>query len=128
MADRILIIDDDFPSGQTLMWAMEASGYKVCLALSAESALYELDTYHPDVVLCDINMPGIKGYEVCQKMRADERFKDTLFIAQTGYGSAESKQLSADAGFHYHFVKPVDLETLGEVIKTERDKIKLSAA
>ena len=120
MGKKILVIDDNEDAGMTLKWAMKAMGHEVYLALNGKSALEMVQQFVPDVVLCDINMPNMLGYDVCKKMKADPRLCDTLFIAQTGLDSMESKQLSRQAGFSYHMVKPVDVNALLELVFFEK--------
>ena len=120
MKANVLVIDDNYDSAKTLQWVMEAAGHNVCLATNGVTALSQLNDFIPDIVLCDINMPKLDGYETCERMKKDARLKDTLFIAQTGLSSANSKRLSAKAGFHYHFVKPVDINELLELVYLKR--------
>ena len=120
MHEKVLVIDDHFDSGQTLKWAMEAMGHEVRFATNGEEALAETASFIPDVVLCDINMPRMKGYEVCERMQRDPRLKHTLFVAQTGLSSSESKTLSTKAGFKYHLVKPIDINELLELVFMEK--------
>jgi len=122
MRRKILVIDDDLASGQTMMWAMEAMGHDVRVVQDGYSGLYEIRQFVPDVVLCDIRMPGMNGYEVCKKMKADPRLTETLFIAQTALTSPRSKQQSAASGFAYHLVKPVDLNALLQLVYLEIEK------
>jgi len=118
--EKILVVDDDLPSGTVLKWAMEAMGHEVRLADSGEAALDAIQSFIPDVVLCDINMPGITGYEVCKRMKMDPHLRKTLFVAQTGLSTEESKQLSIQAGFKYHLVKPIDINGLLELVFFEK--------
>ena len=108
-----------------MMWAMEAMGHDVRLVQDGYSALYEIREFVPDVVLCDIQMPGMLGYEVCKKMKTDIRLKTTLFIAQTGLDSPKSKQKSFKADFNHHLVKPVDINALLELVYLERQKLNI---
>lgn len=119
MQGKILVIDDDFASGQTMLWAMEAMGHRVRVVQDGYSALYEVRQFIPDVVLCDIKMPGMTGYEVCKRMKEDPRLKNTLFIAQTGLTSEQCKQRSMEAGFDHHMIKPVDVNALLELVFLE---------
>ena len=120
MRERVLVIDDDLPAGEVLKMAMEAMNHEVRLAMDGESALKAIRNFVPDVVLCDINMPGITGYEVCKKMKEDPRLQETLFVAQTGLSSNQSKQLSNQAGFKHHLVKPIDINALLELVYLEQ--------
>ena len=116
MKIKVLIVDDNLESGKTLKWIMEAEGYEVCLATNGMTALNETRDYIPDVVLSDLSMPKVDGYEMCKKMKGDERFKDTLFIAQTGLNSSNAKLLSLKAGYDHYFVKPIDFKILLKLI------------
>jgi CheY-like chemotaxis protein len=124
MGEKVLVVDDDPPSGKTMMWAMEAMGHEVHLVHDGRSALHEILDFVPGVVLCDIKMPGMLGYEVCEKMKADARLKDTLFIAQTGLDSPLSRRKSLESGFAYYLVKPVDVNALLELVYLERAKMR----
>lgn len=116
---KMLIVDDDYASVKMMTWTMEAEGHEVRKALSGAKALDIVKHFIPDVVLCDIGMPGMDGYELCLALRQDKRLMNTLFIAQTGWGSKGQRQLSKLAGFHHHFMKPVDMKKLREVIARE---------
>ena len=124
---KVLVIDDNVPSAETLMWAMEAMGNEVQCAYNGAEALKKVRNFVPDVVLCDINMPKIQGYEVCMKMKADPRLADTLFIAQTGLDSARSRELTKLAGFKHHLVKPIDINELFELVALESPLLDLPA-
>jgi CheY-like chemotaxis protein len=70
----------------------------------------------PDIMLIDIGLPGMNGYEVAQAIRRDPALKHLVLVALTGYGSPEDKAQALGAGFDYHLVKPVDLEALGNLV------------
>lgn len=72
----------------------------------------------PDVVMLDIGLPGMNGYEVCRTLQRDPDFADTVFIAQTGWGQDRDKREALDAGFHHHMVKPVNLQQFSELLET----------
>lgn len=118
MSLKILIVDDNEGSAKTLGWMMELLEHDVKLAHDGKSCMENAATFHPDVVLLDIGLPGMNGYEVCSVMRADPHYKDTIFIAQTGWGQNEHLQRSKEAGFHYHLVKPVKMDELQELISS----------
>ena len=73
-------------------------------------------TYHPDVVLLDIGLPGITGYEVAEQLRRQPEFSQTLLVAVTGYGQEEDRRRSSAAGFNHHLVKPVNPEALHDLL------------
>lgn len=128
MSKKILIIDDYADSGKTLMMAMKKLGHEVQWVKDGPSALNKISAFVPDIVLCDICMPGMLGYDVCRKMKADPRLKDTMFIAQTGIDSDSGKQRAQDAGFDHHMIKPVDLTELASLIAAERSSQPLQTA
>jgi CheY-like chemotaxis protein len=72
--------------------------------------------FHPDVILLDIGLPGMSGYEVARQLRADSRFSRTVLIAVTGWGSSEDRQRSREAGFDDHLTKPIDLAALDPLL------------
>jgi CheY-like chemotaxis protein len=72
--------------------------------------------FAPDVVLLDIGMPGMDGYEVARRMRAMAQLTDALIVAQTGWGQEEDRRRSREAGFDHHFVKPVDPAALEDLL------------
>ena len=120
MSLKILVIDDFHASAEMLSLVMEMKGYVVKTAFDGDEALATLDGFIPDVVLCDINMPKLPGYQVCMKMKADPRLSKTLFIAQTAVNTRIGIQLIEESGFDYHLVKPLDIGVLDDIIR--RDK------
>jgi signal transduction histidine kinase len=111
---RVLVVDDNIPSAKTTGWMLELIGHEFTLAHDGLEALELARKSVPDVILLDIGLPGMNGYDVCKALRADPRFKDTLIIAQTGWGQERDRQLAADAGFSHHLLKPIDFEKLSE--------------
>ena len=128
MKTKVLVIDDNIPSAETLKWMMEAAGHEVCMATNGVTALSRLRDFIPDVVLSDISMPKLDGYELCKLMKKDARLRNTLFIAQSGLSSDHAKHLSAQAGFKYHLVKPVDPNHLLELVFAETHGLAHGAA
>ena len=84
----------------------------VVVANSGQAALSLAREHRPDVILLDIGMPGMNGYDVARELRAQPAFEDTLLVAITGYGRASDVQQTQAAGFDHHMVKPVDYEKL----------------
>jgi signal transduction histidine kinase len=109
---RILVVDDNADAAQMLALLLEERGHLVRVALDGTAALEELEGSAPDVVLLDIEMPGMSGYDVARAVRADPRFADVRMIAVSGYGQARDRERSREAGFDVHMVKPVQVETL----------------
>jgi len=113
-----MVVDDNFESARTMGWMVEALGHVVCLAHDSASTFEVARGFLPDVVLLDIGLPGMDGYEVCRQMKKLPEMQKTIFIAQTGWGQKEHFQKSQDAGFHHHLVKPVSLQTLESILGT----------
>ena len=128
MKMKVLVIDDNIPSAETLKWMMEAAGHEVRMATNGVTALSRIHDFIPDVVLSDISMPKLDGYELCKVMKKDVRLRNTLFIAQSGLSSEHAKRLSAQAGFKYHLVKPVDPNQLLELVFAETHGLAHGAA
>lgn len=112
---RALVVDDSHDSAQTMVWTLEALGYEATIAHDGLSAVDIGHSFKPHIVLLDINMPGMNGYEICELMRHDPEFKSAIFVAQTGWGQEEHRQRSQAAGFHHHLVKPIKLEDLKRI-------------
>lgn len=114
--NRILIVDDNADSSFTLGMLLELKGYEVHTRNSGKSALESLSEVNPDIILLDIGMPELDGYETCQLIRQHPLGSSVCVIALSGYGQGSDKQRSIDAGFNQHLTKPVDLEVLIETI------------
>jgi signal transduction histidine kinase len=109
---RILVVDDLAASAETLMTLLEMEGFEVRVAHEGREALRVAREFRPDVVLLDIGLPGMNGFEVAHGLRSQPESQDALLIALTGYGEAESRSRSAQAGFDFHMVKPADVNLL----------------
>ncbi|HSW15624.1 MAG TPA: response regulator [Ramlibacter sp.] len=109
---RVLVVDDLAASAETLTMLLEMEGYDVRVASEGVSALNIAQEFEPDVVLLDIGLPGMNGFEIAKGLRAMPAGREALLIALTGYGEAESRNRSAEAGFDYHMVKPADVTLL----------------
>jgi signal transduction histidine kinase len=112
MPSRILVVDDLAASAETLMTLLEMEGFEVKVAGEGMAALQIAEQFRPDVVLLDIGLPGMNGFEVAHRLRMQPESRDALLIALTGYGEAESRSRSAKAGFDFHMVKPADVNLL----------------
>jgi signal transduction histidine kinase len=109
---RILVVDDNQDSASSMMLLLELQGHEVCLANSGEAALDLARERRPEVILLDIGMPGMNGYEVARRLRGEPAFADTLLVAITGYGRSSDLEQTQAAGFDHHLVKPIDYEKL----------------
>lgn len=113
---KVLIVDDDPDVAQAVGWMLEEIGHDYLIVNDGRNALQEAKGYMPDVVLLDIGLPVMDGYEVCRVFRRDKTFIDLPIIAQTGWGQSSDKALANDAGFTEHLTKPVSIDDLQRVI------------
>ncbi|MEP6802029.1 MAG: PAS domain S-box protein [Acidobacteriota bacterium] len=109
---RILVVDDSVDSAEGLARLLEMTGHAVRTAYDGPAALEAALTFRPAVVVLDIGLPGMDGYEVARRLREQPEFKETLLVALTGYGHEEDRRRTAEAGFRHHLVKPVRAEAL----------------
>lgn len=116
MRRRVLIVDDNLEIVESLVIMLESSGHEVCMAHDGSAALEAAQAFGPQVVILDIGLPGLDGYEVARHLRRLPGLSDTLLIALTGYGQTDARRRAYDAGFDLHLVKPVDLKTLNDLM------------
>jgi CheY-like chemotaxis protein len=128
MPSRILVVDDLAASAETLMMLLQMEGFDVKTAHEGMAALKIAEDFHPDVVLLDIGLPGMNGFEVAHRLRNQPQSRDALLIALTGYGEAESRTRSAQAGFDHHMVKPADVNQLLALLAQPRAVARQAAA
>jgi CheY-like chemotaxis protein len=105
---RVLVVDDNLDAADSLAKLLELHGQEVRVVNDGPAALEAIPTYRPEVVLLDIGLPGIDGYEVARRLRAQPATAQALLVALTGYGREEDRCRSRDAGFDNHLVKPVE--------------------
>jgi PAS domain S-box-containing protein len=113
---RILVVDDNRDSAESLAMLLRLLGNDVRTAYDGRLCLEIAVAYRPDVVLLDIGLPGLNGFEVCQRLRGDGNLKSAMIVAMTGYGQDEDKRRSHESGFDAHLIKPVDLEVLRDLL------------
>ena len=111
-ARHILVVDDNQANADLMALVLRLNGHEVCIAYDGPAALDSARGQPPDVVLCDIGMPGMSGLEVARLLRQDLGMKDALLLALTGYGQDVDRLRSQEAGFNAHLVKPVDMDAL----------------
>jgi CheY-like chemotaxis protein len=113
---RIMIVDDNVDALEMLAMLVEGDGHEVVTARDGAAALELAASWKPDVVLLDIGMPDMDGYQIAHHMKQEPRLSRTRLIALTGYGGEEDIRKSRAAGFDHHLVKPVDHALLRQLL------------
>jgi signal transduction histidine kinase len=109
---RILVVDDNRSHATSLGVLLRTMGHQVDEAYDGVTALELAQRHRPDVILLDIGLPVMDGYEVARRCREQKDLEQTMLVAMTGYGKEEDRRRSQEAGFNVHLVKPVNLEDL----------------
>jgi len=115
---RILVIEDSADAAESLKEALELCGHVVQTAATGDEGLAKAREFAPDLVLCDIGLPGMDGYEVARMMRKDPALRGVRLIALSGYASPEDVDRAHGAGFDEHVAKPMDFPMLERVLMT----------
>jgi CheY-like chemotaxis protein/two-component sensor histidine kinase len=113
---HMLVVDDSKDGADSLVLILEMLGAEVRVAYDGPSALELLDDYQPSVMLLDIGLPGMDGYELARRVRQRPGGREAMLIALTGWGQAEDRERSAAAGFDRHLVKPLEIDDLMAVL------------
>jgi two-component system CheB/CheR fusion protein len=113
---RVLIVDDNRDAAASLAMLLDLSGNETETAHDGIEAYETAERFRPDVMLLDIGLPKVNGYEVCRRIREQPWGRRMLLIALTGWGQEEDRRQSKDAGFDHHMVKPLDLAELAKLL------------
>jgi CheY-like chemotaxis protein len=113
---RVLIVDDNPDGAGSLATLLELSGHRTERAHDGVEAVEAAERFRPEVVLLDIGLPKLNGYDVCRRIRAQPWGQDVLLVAVTGLGQDEDERRSREAGFDRHLVKPVDYDALAQLL------------
>jgi DNA-binding response OmpR family regulator len=103
---RVLVVEDNENLAQTTGWLLEAMGFDCRLALTARASLEIAKTYRPQVVLLDIGLPDMNGFDLCRHLRQTPEMTGAIFVARTGWDSQEHREKIREAGFDHLVVKP----------------------
>jgi CheY-like chemotaxis protein len=112
-----LVVDDNVDLARGLARLLQIHGHDVRVAHDGHTGLDEARSSKPDVVLLDIGLPGMDGYQVAAHLRRDETIKDATLIAISGYGQDEDRRLAREAGFDHHLVKPIVADELLKIVE-----------
>jgi two-component system CheB/CheR fusion protein len=115
---RLLVVDDNVDHADSVAAVLRLFGHDVRVAYSGLTALQAAEKYEPHVIMLDIGLPDMTGYEVAQRLRRDPHLKPVTLIAASGYGQEVDRQRSEAAGFDLHLVKPIDPEVLEDALAT----------
>jgi signal transduction histidine kinase len=120
-SQRILVVDDNRDSAESLRMLLTLLGAEVQVAYDGAHALSVIQEFHPGVVLLDLGMPEMDGYEVAKRIRQRPEFDDVVLIALTGWGQEEDRRRAQHAGFDHHLVKPADITSLQALLRSRHD-------
>jgi len=113
---RILLVEDNPDVAEGLTMILELLGHHVHIVADGIAALEAAGSKRPEMMLVDIGLPGMDGYEIARRIRQDPALRHVMMVALTGYGSREDKERARVAGFNHHLVKPVNLDLLRELL------------
>lgn len=116
--NRLLVVDDNRDAATSLAMLLRLEGHEVEVAFSGVAALEIAKTFHPHLVFLDIGMPDMDGYEVARRLRGEPWGRNSILVALTGWGQQDDRRRSAEAGFNHHFVKPPELSSVTQVLKS----------
>jgi CheY-like chemotaxis protein len=112
----VLVVDDNADSADSLALLFRCWGHEVRVAYNGPEAIADAAVHRPDVVVLDIGMPGMTGYQVARRLREQPVSRQAFLVAVTGFGQDDDRRRAREAGFDCHLTKPVDPETLRELV------------
>jgi CheY-like chemotaxis protein len=115
---RILVVEDSPDGADTLAMLLRVNGHEVRTAVDGPTALEAVGAFQPEIILLDIGLPGMSGYEVAAQLRQLPGTASALLIALTGYGQQRDRDRSREAGFDQHLTKPVDHQALLRLLRS----------
>jgi CheY-like chemotaxis protein len=121
---RLLVVDDNKDSADVTALMLKRWGHDVCLAHSGKAAMDAAIAFRPNVVLLDIGLPDMSGYELASQFRRDGQLNNVQLVAVTGYGEEDDQLRFREAGFHAHLIKPVDAKKLQELVTVLLSRIR----
>ena len=117
---RVLVVDDNYDAADSMATMLQLLGHDTLTARDGEEAVVACETFHPEVVVMDIAMPTMNGYEACRQMRLQPGGSDIAIIALTGWGTDDDRRRTREFGFNHHLTKPVNLATLRALLRSLR--------
>ncbi len=113
---RVLVVEDNRDAAESLAVLLKMWGHQVFMSYDGKSAVETAHRQKPEVVLLDIGLPDMDGYQVAKKLRAYNGNQVAFLVAMTGYGQDKDRELAKKAGFDMHLIKPVDLDVLQQLL------------
>jgi CheY-like chemotaxis protein len=110
------VADDNRDAAQSLVAMLQVMGHEVRETHDGIEALSVATTFRPNVMLLDIGMPRLDGYETARRVRSEPWGKDILLVATTGWGQEDDKRRASEAGFNHHLTKPIDVDVLAKLL------------
>jgi two-component system, cell cycle response regulator DivK len=120
-SEEILIVDDNPDNVDLARIVLKAEGFEVRAAEDALQALDTLKTYHPRLILMDLQLPGMDGLELTRRLRADASFQDVMIVAMTAYAMRSDEEKARAAGCDGYISKPIDTRTFGGLVRKHLD-------
>ncbi len=119
---RVLVVEDNVYAAKSFATLLRLDGHDVQIAHDGPMALQMAESFQPEVILLDIGLPGIDGYEVARRLRERDEFRATRIIAMTGYGQPEDRRRSKEAGIDDHLVKPVKIDVIRSLLAEDTSR------
>jgi CheY-like chemotaxis protein len=119
----VLVVDDNVDTVTTLAMLVQESGHEARTAFDGLAVLEAALDYRPNVVLLDIGLPGLNGFEVAKQLRQQPTLKNVVLVAMTGYGQESDRKRSQEAGFDHHLVKPGDFGKVLQILATVSESL-----
>lgn len=113
---RVLVVDDNADAALSLGELLRLNGHEVCVAFDGPEAVDAAREFRPRVVLLDIGLPGLNGYEVARQLRAQPAGSSLLLVAVTGYGQPQDRARSREAGIDFHLTKPAEFAVIQQIL------------
>src|SRR5690606_11277670 len=120
---RVLVVDDNKDAADSLQLLLEAIGQDVITVYDGRAALDAVEKFHPDIVMLDLGMPMMSGYDVAEGIRTLSGIRQPILAAVTGWGQETDRVRTRSAGFEYHLVKPVELDALRRLLENAADAL-----
>jgi CheY-like chemotaxis protein len=124
MAGKLILIVEDNPSNLKLVkTVLSLEGYDIQTATNAEEALERLNTFHPHLILMDVQLPGMDGLQLTKKLKGDTRFQNIIIVALTAYAMKRDEEKALASGFDGYMTKPIDVRTFpNEILRYLKNK------